>query len=408
MTAHGHRSGIAALPRTAAAGAAGAAGDDRPEPAPFHEPIYVTRPLLPPLDRMSAKLREVWDARWLTNGGTQHVLLEKRLQEHLSVPYLSLFNNGTIALITAIQSLRLSGEVITTPFTFPATPHVLAWNGIRPIFCDIDPFTMTIDPDRLEEMITPQTTAILAVHVYGLPCDVVRIKAVADRYGLKVVYDGAHAFGTRIGGAGVGNFGDVTMFSFHATKLFHTAEGGALAFSDPNLKPRIDLLKNFGIKSQDEVVMPGINGKMNEIQAALGLVLHDYIDEEHRRREEVVRQYRRELAGVEGLMLVPQPPGVTNSCQYFVVRIDAERFGASRDQVLARLKRYNVFARKYFFPLCSDYACYRQIPSASPANLPVAQRVVREVLCLPLYGELTASDVGRICDMVASMQGRAG
>ncbi|MCK4827649.1 DegT/DnrJ/EryC1/StrS family aminotransferase, partial [bacterium] len=243
-----------------------------PEIKPFEEPIYVTRPLLPDIKELTGKLEEIWDAKWLTNSGPQHVLLEEMLSKTLRVPNTSLFNNGTIALMTACQSLRLSGEVITTPFTFPATPHVLSWNNIKPVFCDIDPGTMNIDAQKIESMITPETTAIMPVHVFGTPCDVVKIQEIADRYSLKVIYDAAHAFGVEFEGQGIGNFGDISMFSFHATKLFHTAEGGALTFKDTNMKARIDLLKNFGIKNEEEVVMPGINGKMNEIQAALGLV----------------------------------------------------------------------------------------------------------------------------------------
>lgn len=367
---------------------------------PFPEPIYVTRPLLPPVEEVTAKLTEIWSTQWLTNNGTQHELLERRILEHLSVPHLSLFNNGTIALITAVQSLRLSGEVVTTPFTFPATPHVLSWNNIRPIFCDIDPVTMNIDADKIEAVITPHTTAILGVHVYGTPCDVFKIQATANRYGLRVVYDAAHAFGTRIGDVGIGNFGDIAMFSFHATKLFHTAEGGALSFTDPNLKPRIDLLKNFGIKSPDEVVMPGINGKMNEIQAALGLLVLGYVHEETEKRKCIIQTYKDLLGDVDGITLMHEPAGVTISCQYFVIRIDEQRFGSSRDAVLNVLQEHNVIARKYFYPLCSEYTCYKQLPSANPGNLPVAHQVVQEVLCLPLYGRLQESTVQRICEIV--------
>jgi dTDP-4-amino-4,6-dideoxygalactose transaminase len=371
---------------------------------PFEQPIYVTRPLLPSLQELSRKLEEVWASQWLTNNGPQHVLLEEKLQELLKVPTLSLFNNGTIALITACQSLRLSGEVITTPFTFPATPHVLSWNNIRPVFCDIDPVTMNIDAGKIESMITPQTTGILAVHVFGTPCDVAAIQQVADRYGLKVVYDAAHAFGVEVDGRGIGTFGDISMFSFHATKLFHTAEGGALTFNDPNLKPRIDLLKNFGIKNEEEVVMPGINGKMNEIQAALGLVLLDYIEEERSKRKILIDTYKELLHDVEGISFLEGMSGVRNSYQYFVIRIDEKLFGRSRDSVYDRFKQCNVFTRRYFYPLCSSYTCYRQIPSSSPDNLPAAHAVVKEVLSMPLYGALSPGDVERICNMLKSFR----
>jgi len=375
-----------------------------PKIKPFDKPIYVTRPLLPNLKEVTHKLEEVWESQWLTNNGPQHISLEEKLTSVLKVQNLSLFNNGTIALITACQSLRLTGEVITTPFTFPATSHVLTWNNIKPIFCDIDNETMNIDPDKIEYMITPQTTGILAVHVFGTPCDVQKIQKVADRYGLRVIYDAAHAFGVEIDDIGVGNFGDITMFSFHATKLFHTAEGGALAFSDKNLKPRIDLLKNFGIKNEEEVVMPGINGKMNEIQAALGLVLLDYIGEEKRKRKELVKAYTNALQNIDGIGIAKDIAGVTNSYQYFVIRIDEERFGKSRDYVYEKFKEYNVYTRKYFYPLCSNYLCYRQIPSATPNNLPIAHEVVQQVLSLPLYGGLSVSDVERICDILKQIK----
>ncbi len=372
---------------------------------PFDEPVYITRPLLPDIKEMSVKFEEIWSSGWLTNNGPQLALLEKRLLEVLKVPNLSLFNNGTIALIVACQSLRLSGEVITTPFTFPATPHVLTWNGIRPVFCDVDPITMNIDADRIESMITPQTTGILAVHVFGTPCDIIKIQNVADRHGLRVVYDAAHAFGVEINGAGIGTFGDVSMFSFHATKLFHTAEGGALSFNDGNLKPLIDLLKNFGIKNEEEVVMPGINGKMNEIQAALGLIVLDYIEEEKRKRQVLFDTYRQCLGGIEGISLPEnEQSGLKNGFQYFVIRIDEKLFGVSRDDVYQEFKKYNVFTRKYFYPLCSDYACYKHLPSSVPANLPVANKVANEVLSLPFYGGLAPGDVKNISNILKSFR----
>jgi dTDP-4-amino-4,6-dideoxygalactose transaminase len=373
---------------------------------PFETPVYVTRPLLPDLNMITKRLEDVWASKWLTNNGPQHQLFEARLQGVLKVPFISLFNNGTIALITACQSLRLSGDVITTPFTFPATPHVLTWNNIRPIFCDIDPTSMNIDADRIESMITPQTTGILAVHVFGTPCDVVKIQEIADRYGLKVVYDAAPAFGVEVNGVGIGNFGDVSMLSFHATKLFHTAEGGALTFKDQNLKVRVDLLKNFGIKNEEEVVMPGINGKMNEIQAAIGLVVLDYVEDEVRKRKHLTEIYRRRLKDIAGITCMKDTPSVKGNYQCFVIRINEKRFGRSRDAVHEGLKKYNVHARKYYSPLCSDYTCYRQLPSSTAANLPVATQIVREVLSLPLYGELSVDDVERICDMLGEMGGR--
>jgi dTDP-4-amino-4,6-dideoxygalactose transaminase len=302
--------------------------------------------------------------------------------------------------------LRLSGEVITTPFTFPATSHVLSWNNINPVFCDIDEDTLTIDVNRLEKMITPKTTGILGVHVYGMPCNVHQVQEIANRYGLNVIYDAAHAFGTEINGIGIGTFGDISMFSFHATKLFHTVEGGALTFNEPNLKPRIDLLKNFGIKNEDEVVMPGINGKMNEVQAAIGLINLKHIDNERMKRHKIVETYKKNLADIPGLKVFEIPGNVRNSYQYFMIRINNE-FGLSRDEVHTELKKYNVITRKYFYPLCSDYNCYRQLPSASPDNLPVANKVVKEVLCLPLYGNLKLEDVLKICQIIRGLGNNA-
>jgi len=376
---------------------------------PFDEPIYVTRPLLPPLASVMARLEEVWTTQQLTNIGAQHDRLESALRGYLGVTELSLFTNGTVALITAIRALGLAGEVLTTPFTFPATPHALSWSGITPVFCDIDPVTLNVDPAAVARAVTSRTSAILAVHVYGNPCDVAALQRVADRHGLKIIYDAAHAFGTRIDGRGVGTFGDVTMFSFHATKLFHTAEGGALACSNPALKARIDDLRNFGIHGPDAVEAIGLNGKMTELQAALGLCVLDAIAEELARRRRLLARYRERFAGMDGITWLDPDHGhagqavVDSSCQYAVVRVDENRFGCSRDALHRELRAYNVFARKYFSPLCADYDCYRHLPSAAPANLAVARRAVQEVLCVPLYGGLSESDVDRICDMIAAI-----
>lgn len=370
---------------------------------PFKEPIYVTRPLLPDLARVEDKLKEIWESKWLTNCGPQHELLEAALMEKLKVPYLSLFNNGTTALLIACQSLRLSGDVITTPFTLAATPHVLTWNNIRPIFCDVDSETMNIDADKIEQMITPQTTAILAVHVFGTPCNVKKIQEVADYYGLKVVYDAAHAFGVEINGKGIGNFGDVSAMSFHATKLYHTIEGGALMHNSPHLKKRIDFLKNFGIKNEEEVVMPGINGKMNEIQAAMGLINLEFVEEEREKRRRLIEVYREELADVPGVKLPVVLENVKMNSQYFVIRINEQRFGHSRDFVYDAFKKYNVYTRKYFHPLCSEYTCYRQLPSSNPKNLPIAVQTGKEVLSMPLYGELQENDVRKICGILKEL-----
>jgi dTDP-4-amino-4,6-dideoxygalactose transaminase len=371
---------------------------------PFDEPIYVTRPLLPDLKEVYKKLEKIWASKWLTNSGAEHQILEEELRRRLKVPNVSLFNNGTTALLVAVNSLGLKGEVITTPFTFPATPHALFWNGITPVFCDIDKRSMTIDPDKIEQMVNPKTTAILGVHIFGMPCHIEKIQEIANRHGLKVIYDAAHAFDTEIDGTGIGNFGDISMFSFHATKLFHTAEGGALTCKDTDLKRCIDLLKNFGIKSEEEVVMTGINGKMNEIQAALGLINLRYLEAEREKRKRIIDAYMQYLSDIEGISLNEIPKNVRNSYQYVVIRIGQERFGISRDEVYKRLREYNIYARKYFYPLCSDYPCYRNLPSADPANLPVAKKVVDEVLCLPLYSELAIASVEKICEIIRSFR----
>lgn len=356
--------------------------------------------MLPPLGEYTELLQDVWASGWLANGGDQHRALETELAQWLQVPNLSLFNNGTIALVVACQALRLTDEVITTPFTFPATPHVLSWNSVTPVFADIDPETLCIDPASVAALVTPRTTGILGVHVYGVPCDVNALGAIAQSHGLRVVYDGAHVFGTQINGRAIGTYGDATMFSFHATKLFHTAEGGALAVNDPDLKQHIDLLKNFGIKNENEIVMPGINGKMSELQAALGRVVLRYVGGERQRRAAIRQVYEQRLCGITGLRLHAMPVGVADSLQYLVLRVNAEHAGCSRDILHERLKRYNIITRKYFYPLCSDYSCYRHLPSASPQHLPNAYRVASEVLVLPLYGALTADDVHRICDAI--------
>lgn len=370
---------------------------------PFVEPIYVTRPMLPPLQEVENKLKEIWGDRWLTNCGKQHALLENALSVKLKVPYLSLFNNCTTALMVACSALRLAGEVITTPFTFAATPHVLTWNNIKPVFCDIDPITMNIDTNKIEQMITPKTTAILAVHVFGIPCDVERIQQIADFYGLKVIYDAAHAFGVEINGRGIGTYGDVSAMSFHATKLYHTIEGGAVMHNSKCLKSRIDFLKNFGIKDEEHVVMPGINGKMNEIQAAMGLINLAYVDSEINKREKLVNIYREELSSIEGLVLPTVLPNVKSNNQYFVIRISEKLFGVSRDYVYEKLKEFNVYSRKYFYPLCSDYTCYRQLSSSSAENLPCATIIGTECLALPLYGELSEESVRKICHIIKNI-----
>jgi len=367
----------------------------------FKDPIFVTRPLFPPKEEVFIKMSEIWESKWLSNGGSQHQQLEKEISQYLKVPHVSLFNNGTIGLMVACKALDLKGEVITTPFTFPATPHSLSWNGIKPIFCDIDPISLNIDAQKIEEKISGKTSGILGVHVFGNPCDVKSIDEISRRKNLRTIYDAAHGFGLEVDGKGIGTFGDISMFSFHPTKLFHTGEGGALTTGDLELKKKIDLLKNFGIKNEEEVTGIGINGKMNEIQAALGLVVLSHIAKEKQERRRIANLYKTFLSGAEGIEIIDKTFQTETSDQYFVIRIKKE-FGVTRDSVHVKLKEYNVFTRKYFFPLCSDYPHYRD----SAQNFPVANQVISEVLSLPFYGDLSNSDVEKICQMILSLRGK--
>ncbi|KKQ71356.1 MAG: aminotransferase [Candidatus Peregrinibacteria bacterium GW2011_GWC2_39_14] len=371
---------------------------------PFKKPIYITKPLLPDLKNVNEKLKEIWDSGWLTNFGAQHALLEKKLKKYLNVQHISLFNNGTNALMIAIKALNLTGEVITTPFTFPATPNSLTWNNITPVFCDIDDKTMNIDADKIEKLITPKTSAILAVHVFGTPCNIEKIQKIANKHKLKVIYDAAHAFGTKINGKGIGSFGDITMFSFHATKLFHTIEGGALTFNDKNLKEKINLLRNFGIKNEETVLAPGINGKMNEIQAGIGLLVLNMMKKAKKTRKSLYETYEKHLKNINGIKLLQNKVNVKKSYQYFAVRINEEEFGTSRDKVYKQFKKYNVFTRKYFHPLCSEYQCYKHLQSAKITNLPVAQKIGKEVLCMPMHEGLSKKDIENICNILKSFK----
>lgn len=371
-------------------------------------PVHVTQPRMPSLDDFSSSLEEIWESRWLTNKGTFHRNFERRLREHLGVEHVNLFCNGTVALLVALHALRVnSGEVITTPFTFPATPHVLYWNGIRPVFCDIDPKTFNLDPVRIEELIGPNTQAILPVHVYGTPCDVDAIQRIADRHGLRVIYDAAHAFGTRIAGRNLLSCGDISMLSFHATKPFSTTEGGALVVKSAALKERIDFLKNFGIADEETVIGPGINGKMNEFAAAFGLLGLGQIDRELEDRSRLAGLYREHLQGLEGISFLEELPDVRHRDVYFPIFVDASRFGMDRDRLATLLKRCNIVPRKYFYPLCSHYPCYSQLPSSRPEHLPVAERASRQVLCLPLYGTLDPATVTLICTLIEELHDEA-
>lgn len=371
---------------------------------PFVKPIYVTQPLLPDLGVFNKELSDTWRYHWFTNQGPKVKKLENILATRLKVQNLLLFNNGTIALLAAIKSLNLSGEVITTPFTFPATPHVLTWNNVTPVFCDIDPYTMNIDVNKIEKMITKKTSAILAVHVFGIPCDVEKIQQIAKKHNLKVIYDAAHAFEVEINGSGIGNLGDITMFSFHATKLFHTAEGGALSFKNKLLKNQLYLLQNFGIANELEVRLPGINGKMNEIQAILGLAVLRTIKRERIRRKKIKKLYIKFLKETAGIRFYEDKLHIKSSYQYLPIRINEKEFGRSRNYVYKKLKEYNIFTRRYFYPLCSEYPYYKILRSSSPKNLPVAHQVVQEVLCLPFYGNLSDADVEKICTILQSLQ----
>lgn len=367
------------------------------------EPIYVTKPFLPPLAELQGYLEDIWETKQLTNKGKYHDLFESELAEFLKVRHVSLFANGTLALISALQTLRVTGEVITTPFSFVATTHALHWNGIRPVFCDIDPVTYNLDPEKIEAAITPKTTAILPVHVYGTPCDVTRIQDIADSYGLRLIYDACHAFGVTVGGTSILNFGDLSVLSFHATKVFTTFEGGAIICPDEKMKKRIDFLKNFGFADETVVVGPGINAKMNEFQAALGLLQLKYFAQNTVRRREHAAAYRKHLAGIAGIKLLAEFPDVEPSYQYFPVFVDEGAYGISRDALYAQLKRHNVFTRRYFYPLISQFPTYKGLPSAGPGNLPTAERVTKEVLCLPLYTDMRPETIERISSIVRGL-----
>ncbi len=361
--------------------------------------IYVTRPYLPPLSEFITYLEQIWESKWLTNNGPFHEKLEKRLADYLGVEHLALFANGTLALVTALQALRITGEVITTPFSFVATAHSLLWNGIKPVFVDINPETFNLDPKKIEAAITPHTTAILPVHVYGKPCDVEEIQKIADTYGLKVIYDAAHAFGVNYKGESILKHGDLSTLSFHATKVFTTFEGGAIVCPDAKTKKRIDDLKNFGYADEVTVVAPGINAKMNEFQAALGLLQLKHIDKAIDRRCEIDKQYRKELSSIPGILPLPLPVDSKYNYAYFPILIKKE-YPLLRDELNEKLRQHGIYARRYFYPLISEFPMYRGLPSAAQLNLPVAQKVASEVLCLPIYPDLQLDIVQKLCDLL--------
>ena len=362
--------------------------------------ITVTSPLLPYLDEFDEMLQQIWNSKWITNNGSFHRDLEKALCEYLKVPYISLFTNGTLPLITALQALRITGEVITTPYSFVATTHSLWWNGIKPVFVDIDPATGNIDPDKIEAAITPKTTAIMPVHVYGKPCDTARIQAIADKYGLKIIYDAAHAFGVEVNGESILNAGDMSTLSFHATKVYNTIEGGALVMHDEKTKKRIDYLKNFGFAGETEVVAPGINSKMDEMRSAYGLLNLRQVDAAIEARHQAAIQYREALRPIEGITFMDDMPGVKHNYSYFPIFVDAEKYGMTRDELYIKMKGQNVLGRRYFYPLISEFSTYRGLPSSAKENLPNAHKMADSVICLPMHHELNADDLKRILDCI--------
>ena len=362
--------------------------------------ITVTSPLLPSLEEFVRSLEQIWDSKWITNNGSFHQQLEQALCDYLGVKYISLFTNGTLPLITALQAMRITGEVITTPYSFVATTHALWWNGIKPVFVDIDPLTGNLDPDKIEAAITPKTTAIMPVHVYGTPCDTERIKEIADKYGLKVIYDAAHAFGVKKDGESILNAGDMSTLSFHATKVYNTIEGGALVMHDAETKKRIDYLKNFGFAGETTVVAPGINSKMDEVRAAYGLLNLKQVDAAIAARKRVALRYREALKDVDGIIFFDDQPNVTHNYSYFPIFVDMEKYGMTRDNLYFKMKEQNVLGRRYFYPLISDFSTYRGLESAKPENIPNARKLADSVICLPIYHDLAGDDVERVINLI--------
>ena len=391
--------------------------------------ITVTSPLLPNLDEFHEMLQQIWDSKWITNNGSFHKKLEAALAEYLKVPYVSLFTNGTLPLLTALQAMRITGEVITTPYSFVATTHSIWWNGCKPVFVDIDPKTGNLDPNKIEAAITPKTTAIMPVHVYGKPCDVRAIKEIADKYGLKVIYDAAHAFALEIPKnesdykvafdeatdalnpskatkhvevetESILNWGDMSTLSFHATKVYNTIEGGAMIMHDAETKKRIDYLKNFGFAGETTVVGPGINSKMDEMRAAYGLLNLKQVNQAIANRQKVANAYREALRGIDGLTFFEDMPGVKHNYSYFPMFIDAEKYGTTRDELYFKMKEANVLGRRYFYPLISEFSTYRGLESARPENLPNAHKMADSVICLPMHHELSQEDIERILNLI--------
>lgn len=363
------------------------------------QPIYVTQPYMPPLEEFTPYLEKIWANKVLTNGGQFHQKLEQALCDYLGVEHISLFSNGTLALITALQALRVTGEVITTPYSFVATAHSLLWHGCKPVFVDVEPNTLNIDPEKIEAAITPQTTAIMPVHCYGNPCDTSAIQKIADNYNLRVIYDAAHAFGVQDKCGSVLRYGDLSVLSFHATKVFNTFEGGAIISPDKKTKQRIDHLKNFGFVDEVTVVAPGINAKMSEINAAFGLLQLEYMPEVLRRRAAVDVFYRQSLKNVKGIHCLPKGQQTVANYSYFPILVQPE-YSLSRDDLYLKLKGQGIYARRYFYPLISDFSMYRGLPSAARYSLPIAAKASEQVLCLPIYPDLSYSGQQKIIDFI--------
>ena len=364
------------------------------------KPVFVTQPDLPPLEEFTELLKQIWDKKILTNNGPFHQQFEKKLADYLGVKHISLFTNGTLALITALQALRITGEVITTPFSFVATTHSLWWNNIKPVFADIESDYFNLDPDKVEAAITPQTTAIMPVHVYGNPCNVERFQQIADTYGLKLIYDAAHAFGVKVNGNSILNYGDLSILSFHATKVFNTIEGGAIISPDENTKKRIDYLKNFGFAGETTVIAPGINAKMNEIQSAYGLLQLKYVDGHIEKRKKIATFYRDQLRGVNGISFIEDIEGVDHAYSYFPILVDKAKYGITRDDLYEKLKQHNIFGRRYFYPLISQFPIYRGLFSAKQENLPIATKVAEQVICLPIFPNLEVTQQNKIIELI--------
>ncbi len=376
------------------------------EPKPFEKPIFVTRPFLPPLDQFTAGLQEMWDNHWLTNNGPLVQRFEKVLSSYFKTGNVCLFNNGTLALQIGLQGMGITGEVITTPFTFVATSHALYWNKIRPVFVDIEPDYYTLDPAAVEAAITPWTTAILAVHVYGFPCKLVELADIARRHHLVLIYDAAHAFGVNVNGLPINHYGDMSMFSFHATKLFHSIEGGLLTFQDSGLKPVFNYLKNFGFENEVEVVMPGTNAKMNEMQALMGTLVLSYLPsliENSHKIDSTYRECLKEVPGIKFPTILPST--VDYNYIYQPVEVVESEFGMSRDDLYHLLKKYNINSRRYFYPLLCDFPCYRSIAINDPLH--TARLISERILCLPIYSDLPVDDVFHICDIISRLQSHA-